>query len=195
MASYSYKQVTHRDDYLAAIALWQEQSGRESDEDPNYDGDCWLVTEFLLDQKDADLARVTAERDRLTLDLHSARQMVTDTHAALERSEAENARLRQERADALSVTSRDGLLSSEWVLRTGQAERRVAELEALLAQTDFILSVLNGDCDPGDYCPEAEIVAADAYARHRARQAHAALGAREPVEGRDFERMPGVAND
>lgn len=69
MAAYTYKQVTHRDDYLAAIPLWQEQSGRESNEDPGYDGDCWLVTEFLLDQKDATLTRVTAERDRLRLAL------------------------------------------------------------------------------------------------------------------------------
>lgn len=38
-------------------------------------------------------------------------------------------RRRQERLDALSVTTREGLSASEWVLRTGKAEQRVAELE------------------------------------------------------------------
>lgn len=55
--------------------------------------------------------------------------------------------------------------------RTGrlQAEGRVAELEALCQLRSGAAS-------------------------HRARQAHAALAAREPVEGRDFERMPGLAD-
>lgn len=42
---------------------------------------------------------------------------------ALTEMQAENDQLRQDRYDALSVTSRDGLLSSEWVARTGKAER------------------------------------------------------------------------
>lgn len=57
--------------------------------------------------------------------------------AAVSRLAADNARLKEERAAALSVTTREGLLASEWVLRTGMAERkrdrlaaRVAELEA-----------------------------------------------------------------
>lgn len=36
-------------------------------------------------------------------------------------------RAMQDRRDALSVTSKDGLLSSEWLLRTGVAERKLDE--------------------------------------------------------------------
>jgi hypothetical protein len=61
---------------------------------------------------------------------------------------AENERLgelaerrRQDRADALSVKSRDGLLSSEWLARTGKAERERdearAENERLRAATRY----------------------------------------------------------
>ena len=42
-------------------------------------------------------------------------------------------RLRQDRSDALSVTSRDGLLASEWVARTGKAERELAEAREWIA--------------------------------------------------------------
>ena len=43
--------------------------------------------------------------------------------------EQELERLRQERRDALSVHTKEGLLASEWVLRTGKAERELAEAE------------------------------------------------------------------
>jgi hypothetical protein len=39
----------------------------------------------------------------------------------------ENDRLRQDRSDALNVRSREGLLASEWIARTGKAERELAE--------------------------------------------------------------------
>ena len=59
----------------------------------------------------------------------------------IERLEAEFDRLRQDRADALSVTTREGLGASEWIARTGKAERernealaRIASLEAQLAE-------------------------------------------------------------
>ena len=51
-----------------------------------------------------------------------AKALMTAT-AEVERLTAHNRKLWQERYDALSVTSRDGLLSSEWVARTGKAER------------------------------------------------------------------------
>lgn len=46
---------------------------------------------------------------------------------------AENERLRHERYDALSVKTREGLLASEWVLRTGKAE---SERDALKAENE-----------------------------------------------------------
>ena len=64
-------------------------------------------------------------------------EAIDRARAAVSRLAADNARLKEERAAALSVTTREGLLASEWVLRTGMAERkrdrlaaRVAELEA-----------------------------------------------------------------
>jgi hypothetical protein len=46
--------------------------------------------------------------------------------------EAKVARVKQEKADALNVRSKDGLLSSEWIARTGAAERRAEAAEAKL---------------------------------------------------------------
>ena len=46
-------------------------------------------------------------------------------------------RRRQDRADALSVMSTDGLLSSEWVLRAGKAERERNEAQAKLKAVCF----------------------------------------------------------
>ena len=54
-------------------------------------------------------------------------ETIAASHQALH---DENERLRQDRYEALSVTSRDGLLSSEWVARTGKAERRADKLHA-----------------------------------------------------------------
>lgn len=48
--------------------------------------------------------------------------------------EAHGDRLRQDRADALSVKSREGLLASEWVARTGKAERERDKAEAAAGQ-------------------------------------------------------------
>lgn len=70
----------------------------------------------------ADYQACAAERDRLTLDLHSARQLVTDTHAALERSEAENARLRAALA-ALFVATKN-LKLRQGILEAAEAALR-----------------------------------------------------------------------
>lgn len=69
MAAYSYKEVTHREDFNAAIgpamkAHWMEES--EFDGNSNYDGHCWLVAAYLLDQKDAEIERLKAEIRTLT---------------------------------------------------------------------------------------------------------------------------------
>lgn len=59
----------------------------------------------------------------------------------IQKMEKKLARAIQDRYDALSVTSKEGLLSSEWVARTGKAEReanslrtRVSELEKELEE-------------------------------------------------------------
>lgn len=61
---------------------------------------------------------------------------VSELRKRIAELEAKNAQLSQDRYDALSVTTREGLLCSEWVLRTGKAERerdearrRIADLE------------------------------------------------------------------
>jgi uncharacterized protein with PIN domain len=61
--------------------------------------------------------------------LETARDQILDL-------QADNERLRQDRADALNVTSREGLLASEWVLRAGRAER---ERDVLLAKLESSL--------------------------------------------------------
>jgi len=59
------------------------------------------------------------------IEVQSERDALTERVAELER---ENDRLRRDRYEALSVTSRDGLLASEWVARTGRAEAEVQRL-------------------------------------------------------------------
>jgi hypothetical protein len=55
MGSYSYKDVTHREDFQNALREWEVQHG-EYDGDVGYDGDGWLVAAFLLEKKDAEIA-------------------------------------------------------------------------------------------------------------------------------------------
>lgn len=75
------------------------------------------------------------------------RAEVTAKDAELTRLRAENDRLRQDRADALSVTSRDGLLSSEWIARTGAAERKARESEAEITRLRAELERVRGQRD------------------------------------------------
>lgn len=63
--------------------------------------------------------------------------------------ETYNTKLYQDRYDALSVTSREGLLASEWIARTGKAERerdearkRIAELEREHAEMRLALEAV-----------------------------------------------------
>ena len=58
--------------------------------------------------------------------------VVKDQQDRIRELEAEVARLKQDKADALNVRSKDGLLSSEWIARTGAAERRAEAAEAKL---------------------------------------------------------------
>lgn len=99
-----------------------------------------LIDDFKTD-RDSDLCVIL---DRV-LELSPGEgegDMKTNIFAGLDRLVAENDQLRQDRYDALSVTSKDGLLSSEWIARTGKAERiakdlsaRVRELEEALEKT------------------------------------------------------------
>jgi hypothetical protein len=61
----------------------------------------------------------------------------------IERLYADNDRLRQDRKDALSVISTDGMSVSEWVMRTGQAEHERQQLRDLIR--DYALSTMPTD--------------------------------------------------
>lgn len=72
-----------------------------------------------------------------------ALQKIDESCQEIRRLWAENDRLRQDRSDALNVKSREGLLSSEWIARTGKAERRAKELEAEITKLrEFVESVV-----------------------------------------------------
>jgi len=77
---------------------------------------------------------------------------LADALDEIERLRAEVERLRQERADALNVMSRDGLLSSEWVLRTGKAEHERDEAHALLRD------IANSEARGVDFVPDIRAV-------------------------------------
>lgn len=64
--------------------------------------------------------------------------------AECERLWSEFDRLRQERADALSVTTKEGLGASEWILRTGKAER---ERDVARAEVNRLRALHAYGCD------------------------------------------------
>lgn len=65
----------------------------------------------------------------------AARTLLPEALRELQEERVVSERRRQERADALNVKTTDGLTSSEWILRTGKAERErdeaLRELERL----------------------------------------------------------------
>jgi hypothetical protein len=63
-------------------------------------------------------------------------------------------RRRVEREAALSVQSKDGLLSSEWVLRTGMAERRAEQAEARIEKVLALLANGGNARAPGPSCSD-----------------------------------------
>lgn len=55
---------------------------------------------------------------------------IADLEAENEEAWTKYEQARRDRADALNVKTKEGLGASEWLMRTGKAERRIAELEA-----------------------------------------------------------------
>lgn len=63
MGFYNYKRVFHRDDFMAEAEVYaaeQKAIGEEYEGTCDYDGDGWVVTERLLNKKDAEIARLTS---------------------------------------------------------------------------------------------------------------------------------------
>jgi hypothetical protein len=81
----------------------------------------------------ARVEELTLERDRLNRLAGALTAQIEQAKAETARLEQENDRLRRDRAEALNVRSRDGLLSSEWVARTGRAEAIAKQMQAKLA--------------------------------------------------------------
>ena len=67
MASYSYKGVCFRDDFIAMVEEWKakqiEDWGREDyDGSSDYDGDNWAVAAMLLNAKDKRISELEANQ-------------------------------------------------------------------------------------------------------------------------------------
>ena len=60
MAAYAYKSVMFREDFMAAIPRYESKEGVEFEGTCDMDGDAWYVAEFLLNEKDAEIARLKA---------------------------------------------------------------------------------------------------------------------------------------
>ena len=89
----------------------------------------WENVEYAINTaKRADEAERLLEAERAA---HQA------TKAECERAWVAHREMWQERYDALNVKSRDGLLASEWVARTGKAERERDEARALLREVEW----------------------------------------------------------
>ena len=74
--------------------------------------------------------------------IHQTAMREKSLQARVTELETVNERLRQDRLDYSSVTTTEGMNASEWIWRTGKAERRVAKLE------EFARDMAeNWDCD------------------------------------------------
>lgn len=88
------------------------------------------------------------------LQIKTSHRTVTLLQTEVKRLRAENAelivkneQLYKDRYDALSVHTKEGMLASEWLLRTGKAERRVKELEAENAELRKEIDRLDDEVD------------------------------------------------
>ena len=55
MAFYNYKRVVYRDDYKQAKKELEARYGEEFENSVDYDGDAWIVVEFLLNKLHAEI--------------------------------------------------------------------------------------------------------------------------------------------
>jgi hypothetical protein len=83
MGQYAYKDVIYMRDYSTVRDALEQELGRELDDDPNYDGDAWLVVNQMLANRDAEIDRLRAEYD-------DALQTITDMQSKFEAVSAEN---------------------------------------------------------------------------------------------------------
>jgi hypothetical protein len=51
MAYYSYKEVVYSEAFIKAKAELEAKNNQEYDDDPNYDGDAWHITAYLIKQQ------------------------------------------------------------------------------------------------------------------------------------------------
>src|SRR5881397_843170 len=105
--------------------------------------------------KRGDAAQILADMQASHELLAHARDDVPLLAAEVRRLQAENDRLRQDRADALSVRSREGLLSSEWVARTGKAERERDEARARAEANLCSVARIQGELD--EACAQLQV--------------------------------------
>lgn len=102
-----------------------------------HDWEAILAAEVRALREELEYARQTEHHIEGALEARDKwHKIANEQRAEVERLEAENDRLRRDRAEALNVTSRDGLLSSEWLARTGKAEATIARVEALIPKWD-----------------------------------------------------------
>ena len=55
MAYYNYKRVVYREDYKQAKKELEARDGEEYENSIDYDGDAWVVVQFLLDKLNAEI--------------------------------------------------------------------------------------------------------------------------------------------
>ena len=61
MAFYNYKRVTNREDYHQARQELEEIEGQEFEGTVDYDGDAWIIVEFLLNKLQNQIKQLQGE--------------------------------------------------------------------------------------------------------------------------------------
>lgn len=70
MGSYSYKEVCYRPGIQACVETFEKDHGREFDEDPNYNGDYWIVVSDYIDKLESERNELVKAAKELIMHLY-----------------------------------------------------------------------------------------------------------------------------
>ncbi len=114
--------VNSKDAWMWGIVLgWDcdPEDQEDSSEDP------WHVCKRWTEEAIARLKRLHSEFTEAHKHYHAQQDLLEE----IARLKAHNDRLARDRYEALTVHTKEGLLASEWVSRTGRAETKLKEIE------------------------------------------------------------------
>lgn len=130
--------IKNNNDYREQVAALQAQLNEQSEKLKYHDlfkkWQCWRDPDELVDEYEKWQAAIQEHQ--------SLKDQLTQRTAELEAANIRADKAVQDRADVLNVKSTDGLTSSEWIMRTATAERKVKDLQAELERVRGLVRAL-----------------------------------------------------